>query len=270
LDDDDREFFLRRLQRIVSRTDAELYGFVLMPNHVHVVLRRHHEPVSRFMHALLAPNAQYFNHKHGTVGHLFQGRYRSVVCQDETYLVTLIRYVHRNPVRANLSSTPEYPWSSYAAYLQTNAESWIRVEPVLSFFDLDKQQAREAFRAFHEHKETPPEPHEAFEPGRKGVLGDEEFTVKAYQRAARTHERDWRMKKALLEVLHECLESNGGLVSAMEVRGPSRRKSAHKVRREFAAVAVEAYGYSYVEVAGFLRRSPANVRTMLWRHRSRR
>ena len=97
-DDNDRRRFMGRLCTMIGRTDLELYAFVLMPNHVHLVARRRHTRICHFMRDLLSPYARYINRRFGTIGHLFQGRYRGLVCHDESYLLRLVRYVHFNPL----------------------------------------------------------------------------------------------------------------------------------------------------------------------------
>jgi REP element-mobilizing transposase RayT len=182
-DNADRETFLRRLRRVKSRRDLELYAFALMPNHVHLVVRRRHDELGKFMHALLSPFALFFNRRHGTPGHVFQGRFKSLLCEDETYLLRLIRYVHHNPIRAGLAGDMSYPWTSYAAYLVDEESTLIDTGPILRFFGEDPAAALDCFRSFHEGQGSRIETKDCF-PVTKGVLGDEAFASRSFRRAA--------------------------------------------------------------------------------------
>jgi REP element-mobilizing transposase RayT len=267
-DDDDRRRFMGRLSTMIGRTDVELYAFVLMPNHVHLVARRRHTPINRFMRDLLSPYARYVNRRYGASGHLFQGRYRGLVCDDNSYLLRLVRYVHLNPLRGGLCQGVPYPWSSYPLYLQPDSAPWLRVEPVLELFGRTVEEAYEGFRMFHEGPDSM-EPSEIFVEGFKGTLGDDGFVARAYRRAARTRPNFGTQRKPLDEILSEALETSGHLVEPVEVRGPGRRRAASAARLAFVDLAVRIYGYSYVEVGGYLRRPPSTLRIMVFRQRRR-
>src|SRR5438128_641367 len=84
-----------------------LYGYCLMPNHVHLLIEMQHDPLSRIMQRVLTTYSQFHNRKYKKVGHLFQGRYKSILCQSDRYLAELVRYIHLNPVRAKMVRRPE-------------------------------------------------------------------------------------------------------------------------------------------------------------------
>ena len=120
IDDADRRYYLSLLHRYKhERFHFKLHAYVLMTNHIHLIL----EPspgtiVSRIMQCLAIVYTRYFNRRHNRVGHEFQGRFRSRLIDKDTYLLVPSRYVHLNPVRAGLVRHPqEHPWSSYQAYL---------------------------------------------------------------------------------------------------------------------------------------------------------
>lgn len=118
LADEDRRFFLRALEEDRAQFDARIYAYALLTNHFHLLLRTGKPNLARLMHHFLSSYASYFKRHHATEGHVFQGRYQAILCDDEAYLLTLTRYIHLNPVRAGLCAAPEgYPWSSLRAYL---------------------------------------------------------------------------------------------------------------------------------------------------------
>jgi REP element-mobilizing transposase RayT len=118
LNPSDYETYLRRLAVYRARYTVTLHAYCLMPNHVHLVLGTAALPLDRFMQGLQQSYTQRFNRRYSQVGHVFQGRYKALLCETEDYLVTLVRYVHQNPVRAGLAARAEdYPYSGHRAYL---------------------------------------------------------------------------------------------------------------------------------------------------------
>ena len=97
-----------------------------MPNHVHLLVESSREPLAKFMQGLQQSYSQYFNLHHRKSGHVFQGRYKAIVCDKDEYLLQLIRYIHLNPVRAGMVKEPEkYLYSGHRAYLQGKASETI-------------------------------------------------------------------------------------------------------------------------------------------------
>ena len=101
-DDFDRNNFLKRLGKIVVETDTRCYAWALVPNHFHLVLKTGCAPIATVMRRLLTGYAGYYNRRHRRCGHLFQNRYKSILCQEDSYLKELVRYIHLNPLRAGL------------------------------------------------------------------------------------------------------------------------------------------------------------------------
>ncbi|MDO4404594.1 MAG: transposase [Atopobiaceae bacterium] len=117
-DDADRRRFLEFLKGETKVGELELYAWCLMSNHVHLLVHATLEALALGMRHLLSSYAAYFNRKTGRVGHLFQDRFRSEPVNDDAYLLTLVRYIHQNPVKAGLAKVDEYRWSSYREYLE--------------------------------------------------------------------------------------------------------------------------------------------------------
>src|SRR4030042_803874 len=100
LNDEDRDDFLERLAANLKRTQISCYAWALLPNHFHLLLRTGTAPVASLMRRLLTGYAVTFNLRHRRHGHLFQTRYKSILCQADAYLLELVRYIHLNPLRA--------------------------------------------------------------------------------------------------------------------------------------------------------------------------
>ena len=116
--DADHEEFLRLLGAEAKEGDFELYAWCLMSNHVHMLVHAPLEALAQRMRHLLGGYAMYFNKKSGRVGHLFQDRFLSEPVNDDAYLITVVRYIHQNPVKAKIADVDKYQWSSYREYLQ--------------------------------------------------------------------------------------------------------------------------------------------------------
>jgi putative transposase len=120
-DDQDRQSFLERLALILEKTQTQCYAWALIPNHFHLLLRTGLTPLSKVMRRLMTGYAVTFNKRHKRSGHLFQNRYKSVVCEEDPYLLELIRYIHLNPLRAglvkDLKELDKYPWTGHSAIL---------------------------------------------------------------------------------------------------------------------------------------------------------
>ena len=97
VDDADRDHFVKRLATVLSETSTNCFAWALIPNHFHLLVRTGHVPISMVMGRLLTSHALHFNRRHRRCGHLFQNRYKSILCQQDPYLLELVRYIHLNP-----------------------------------------------------------------------------------------------------------------------------------------------------------------------------
>ena len=117
----DRNDFLSRLADLCEKGDMIIYAWSLMPNHFHLLIRTARQPLSHNMRKLLTGYVVNFNRRHKRYGHLFQNRYKSIICEDDPYLLELTRYIHLNPLRAdmvkNLEELNKYPWSGHSAIM---------------------------------------------------------------------------------------------------------------------------------------------------------
>jgi putative transposase len=170
MDDKDRASFLERLALILEDTQTQCYAWALIPNHFHILLRTGPTPLSTVMRRLMTGYAVAFNIRHRRSGHLFQNRYKSVVCDEDTYLLELTRYIHLNPLRArlveDLKSLDQYSWSGHSVLVGKQKNQLIpeippsnekdqylaekTVEDVLLFFGKNLKEARRRYRQFVE------------------------------------------------------------------------------------------------------------------------
>ena len=148
----DRNNFLERLELILLETLTSCYAWVLMTNHVHLLLKTGLAPIATVMRRLLTGYAVSFNRRHRRHGQLFQNRYKSFLCEEEVYLKELVRYLHLNPIRAkivkNVRQLQSYPYSGHSALMGKATHDWQDTEYVLKLFDSPIAAARRSYNAF--------------------------------------------------------------------------------------------------------------------------
>ncbi len=152
LDNRDYDQYLERLDLILTETDTPCYAWALIPNHFHLLLKTGLTPIAGVMRRLLTGHAVYFNRRHRRHGHLFQNRYKSILCQEEAYLRELVRYIHLNPLRVglveDLKALDRYPYCGHSALIENIKRDWQQVDYVLGFFGKRKTEARKSYRTF--------------------------------------------------------------------------------------------------------------------------
>ncbi len=146
---DDYRLYLKFLSEYKEAFGFLLYAYVLMPNHVHLLIQTVDVSLSKIMHRLQFRYTRNFNLKYRTWGHLFQGRYKAILCDRDAYLLELTAYIHLNPVRADLVKDPaDYPWSSYSSYLGRERNPVADVDAVLGQFSERRDVARRRYDRF--------------------------------------------------------------------------------------------------------------------------
>jgi putative transposase len=151
-DDTDRDNFLARLGDILLATSTTCYAWALIPNHFHLLLRTGPTPIATVMRRLLTGYAVSFNHRHRRHGQLFQNRYKSILCEEQAYLLELVRYIHLNPVRAKLVADMEaldgYVYSGHATLVGRTSREWQDARFILAQFGNRLARSRQCYREF--------------------------------------------------------------------------------------------------------------------------
>jgi putative transposase len=145
-DDTDRAMFLEVLGQSLQRFDAQAWGYCLMGNHYHLVLHTREANLSRLMRQVNGVYTQSFNRRHGLTGHLFQGRFKAILVDSDSYLLEVCRYVDLNPVRAQMVKRPDaYAWSSYRALAgMAPCAPWLHAQPLYAQLAPGKSVAKAA------------------------------------------------------------------------------------------------------------------------------
>ena len=177
-DDEDREHFYWLIHEGIKRYDHQIHGFCLMDNHLHMAIQVGETPLSKIMQNLSFRYTRWINKKKKRIGHLFQGRYKALLVEQDSYLLELVRYIHLNPVRAKLVKSPgRYRWSGHNAYLGLETFPWLTTEWVLQQFGKRVDVCRrhyETFVAEGMNEGYREEFHQGGEDAR--ILGDEGYT----------------------------------------------------------------------------------------------
>ena len=153
-DDQDRQDFTSRMGMLAQESRTKIVAWALMRNHVHLLFFSGPSGISKFMRRLLTGYALRYNRRHRREGHLFQNRYKSIICEEQTYLLELVRYIHLNPLRAavvkSMDELDRYPWSGHTALVGKGTNDWQEIEYVLRQFYERERKAIRAYRKFME------------------------------------------------------------------------------------------------------------------------
>jgi REP element-mobilizing transposase RayT len=145
----DRRFFYKLIQQGTERYCYRIYSFCLMSNHVHLAIQVSSIPLGKIMQNIAFRYASMLNWKQQSIGHVFQGRYKAILVDTDQYLLELIRYIHLNPIRAQIvTKLEDYPWSSHLAYLGCHHYDWLKVDDILQMFSTDKSRAVFLYQKF--------------------------------------------------------------------------------------------------------------------------
>jgi len=150
--DNDREDFVTRMGSIALDTETSIYAWVLMTNHAHILLRSSNAGLPTFMRRFLSGYAISYNLRHKRYGHLFQNRYKSIVCEEDLYFKELVRYIHLNPLRAGMVETlaklDRYKWCGHCAIMNRCENEWQDKRYVLEWFDRKDGDAKKSYKKF--------------------------------------------------------------------------------------------------------------------------
>jgi putative transposase len=288
INDRDREDFLDRLAKILPETQTVCYAWVFIPNHTHFLFRTGARSLATVMRRLLTGYAVSFNRRHKRHGHLFQNRYKSIVCQEDAYLKELVRYIHLNPVRAGivqgLKELNGYPYCGHSAVMGKKKRPWQDVDYVLGYFGKTAKRARKAYLNYVD---------EGIDQGRQDeltggglvrsvggwsevkrlrrmrqdhvmsderILGDSEFVDSVLSQAEEKYERYYELKRQgynLDRIAERVAKIYGMEPREIMSRGKQPRKV--KARSLFCFWAVSELGMSIRQVAKRLEMSPPGV-----------
>jgi REP element-mobilizing transposase RayT len=286
-DNKDKDNFVERLDDILKQTSTPCYAWSLLSNHVHLLLRSGDHPIATVMRRLLTGYAVTFNRRHGRHGQLFQNRYKSILCQEDPYLLELVRYIHLNPLRAglveNYSCLGRYKYCGHGFILGSLKNDWQDVDYVLGLFSRKRGTAQGLYKEYVlEGIERGRRPElvggglirslggwsEARKPGKsekrvKGderILGDSEFVLDTLKESSERFERRYELKARGYDL--GALAERVGEIFGMEAEdlySPGKYRRLIKPRSVFCYWAVRELGETATSLAQRLGLTQAGV-----------
>jgi putative transposase len=245
--DDDRRLFLDTLGDMAQRFEIDVFVYVLMGNHYHLLLRTRRANLSRAMQWIGVTYTNRFNAKHSRSGHLFQGRFKNMLVQNDAYLLQLSYYIHRNPLRAQMvARLADYRWSSYRAYAyEQQAPKWLNTKPILS----QLVNAENRHKAYRENAQKyAKEESRLWEDLRHGfILGEKRFVSEIKKRfLPETAHREIPQQKLLTKEvdLNQIISKAAGFLGCdvEEFRRSARVSSSRVIDRDLLLYAIWQLG----------------------------
>jgi len=259
---DDRRLLTRIVREVLVECGAQMHAYCYMTNHVHALLQVSDAPLSKVMLLVAGRYARRVQSRLQTTGHLFEKRYHALLVDADRYLLTLIRYIHFNPVRANLVASPDdYPWSSHHAYLGSRVEPWVTTQFALRMLAADCTRAIPAYRALVKSAPTG-SPLLECNPHDPRILGGDAF-------ARRVLKEDWQPPcgDALGKLIEDGCAKFG--VTEAELRSRSRVGDVARARAWIAEQAVAAGIAPPASLARYFQRDASTIRQNLQRRPAR-
>jgi putative transposase len=287
LDDTDRNNFIDRVGGIVAETKTTCYAWALIPNHVHFLIKTGQVPATTIMRRLLTGHAGYFNKRHRRSGHLFQNRYKSILCQEDSYLLELVRYIHLNPLRAkmvqDLKELRKYPFCGHSVLMGEIERDWQEIDRVLKMFGQTVSEARRRYQTFVRRGISMGRREDltggglirsmggwqavksmrkakVFEKSDERILGNGIFVEQTLLKANEQMERKYRLKSKGLDL--EMIADRVGSVMEIDVSEiwkSGKLKGRVAARSLFSFWAVRELGVSMTEVSRRLKLSLSGV-----------
>lgn len=260
--DDDRDLLERVVADSLERLAARVHAYCWMTNHVHLLVQVSDVPLGRLMLRIASTYARTVQLRLKTTGHLFERRYHAMLVDADSYLLTVLCYIHLNPVTAGLvSDAAVYPWSSHRVYLGLQDKSWVTTAFALRLLAPRPEAALNCYRkliaetAADESGLTMPRPHR----GQPQILGDNEFVARMMNARIRP-----RSRQSLDDLITAC--SQRFQISAEALISQSRARDLARARAWLGHQAVTERIASICEVARRLGRCESAIRQVMIRY----
>ncbi|MGD9032787.1 MAG: transposase [Desulfobacteraceae bacterium] len=293
----DRTDFVKRMGELAHETGTPIYAWSLLRNHAHILLKSGPLGLSKYMRRFLTGYAITYNIRHKRHGHLFQNRYKSIVCDEDAYFQELVRYIHLNPLRAkmvkDMSALDRYSWCGHGVILGRKTREWQDRNYVLAWFGTKESEAKRAYREYVK---------EGIEQGRREdlvggglirtlggwsqvlslrgskekvlsderILGSGEFVERILEETENEvkyqvsiNERRIKTERKIQEI---CRKEG---ISKEELQGGSRRGRISRIRAHLAIELTERYGLSLAEAGRQLGVSTSAISRIFMRNRGR-
>lgn len=265
LNDRDKEKFIEYLETATERFAIIIHGYCLMGNHYHLLIQTPDANLSQAMQWINVSYATYFNRKRDRHGHLFQGRFKAILIDADEYLKHLSRYIHLNPVRAKMVSSPvEYLWSSYAAFIgQKKAPTFLETDWLLSTFGKSRKQAGKNYQDFVEKVDAKTLDNPSNQVSEGFLLGDADFIkwVKTTFLSERNEDKEIPQLRKLkprvdledvVMIVAQEFECSQDQITAKGRKRNKAREVAIYLARDMCGLSCKQLGVYFGEVSGAL------------------
>ena len=252
---EDRTRFYFLLNEGVGQYGHRIHAFCLMDNHIHLLIQVADTPLAKIIHNLSFRYTRYINAKQKRTGHLFQGRYKAILIDADNYLLQLVRYIHNNPVRANISSQcDDFQWSSHNSYCGKNSIPWLTTNLVLSQFSNSFKTARVLYIDFV-CQGVPEEQLSEFCCGslEGRILGDDLFAEKAMEKT----EEKFQIIYTLEQIIHAVCTEYG--MKPTMLSEPGQRRDISGARAMTALLTLETDNLTLTDLAEIFLREPSGL-----------
>jgi REP element-mobilizing transposase RayT len=257
-DEHDRQSYLQRIEHYRQRYGFRLYAYVLMANHVHILIETKSVGLSKIMQGIQGSYTQIFNRRHRKIGHLFQGRYKAILCDSDTYLLELVRYIHLNPARLKVPEDPwRYRWSSHGVYLGKPTAVQVDTEAVFGQLGSTLGAARREYRRFIEAGSKQRHEEKYYETIDQRFLGEERFLSKVAERSE-AREVEIRGNKLSFARLLEAISEYHDVKSEDLLRAGRQRRWV-AMRAQLVYLARQRCGLTTKELGRRLNRDPSMI-----------
>lgn len=252
--DRNKEFFIELLSGYKEKLCFRLFGYVLMDNHYHLLLQTGAIPLSKIMQRINYRYSKFYNQKYNRHGHVFGGRYKAGLVQDESYLFAILRYIHQNPVQAGVcKQVSVYKWSSDGDY-RTNDERLTDISFILETLSGNRMNAIEKYKRL-----IGEEVQNDFDYEKHNLIGNEEFRESKRKEIVYENSNLGRERKNLADLLQL---SGASKDEQNLILSGSRRRSLQYYKREFTLEA-RAEGYTFKEIGAYINISDAAVNKLI-------
>jgi len=251
---DNYVYYLGKVRSAKEKYSFCLFSFCLMPNHIHLLIQTQGAPLSRIMISIQTAYARYFNKRYKRVGHVFQNRYKAILCDADSYLLELIRYIHLNPVRAGIVDLPQnYPWSSHRDYTEDLNRGLVDKDLILPMFSKRKAKATRLFSKFALEKLGEDKREDLYEVKDQRFLGDEEFIENLSQKFDDLRRKKFNLKRRAIVDLKNILTSVAKIsgVSETDILSKDQSRETAFARHIFMYVAKEEFDFKGKQIAEF-------------------
>lgn len=231
----DKQYLIEQMNQVVQVDGVQIFAYVVMDNHYHIALRTQDKPISKVMHRMNSRYSHYFNKERSRSGHVFEGRYKAIPVENEKYLLSVIRYIHRNPVRAQIcTKVSDYKWSSDKLY-RSREISFVDTGLLLNMLAKESRKAFEEYNILMGMEDD-------YSWKDKNCVGSSKF-------AAQFETQKPVVNRLSLEDI--LLGTGANNEECMLIKGGSKQRRVLLIKQQYVQVATEQ-GYTLNEIGGYI------------------